>query len=253
MGDAAGFKFEERGWSRAPRSRGCSLAGGGSCRPERAGSILAPSFLVILDGLFKNADNQRIERGFVFLRPTGQLLMKHGWHANLEVDHGFRHGIISSFQKGPAPGSKLPGTKPPCARILHRRIGACIGIVPDIPREFSLFSLSGLNDQGNDRVWGDEHCVSLYMDSSIRQICRPWAFVFEPTIVGEIGLPGLEDPGGHSEGRSSPAPSLEVESRLLSRRRHRINRPQHCTIRNVGQPYGVFGRSFRWRQTRALT
>ena len=43
----------------------------------------------------QNADDQRVERGFVFLSPTGKLLMQNRRHSNLKVNYCFRHGTKS--------------------------------------------------------------------------------------------------------------------------------------------------------------
>ena len=45
-----------------------------------------------LHRLLEDAHDQRVERGLLFLGPAGKTFVKIGWHTNLEVDDGFRHG-----------------------------------------------------------------------------------------------------------------------------------------------------------------
>ena len=74
---------------------------------------LCSRFLVHLDGLLEDADDQRIERCLVLFGPTRQLLVQ----AREACESGsgprfqaWKH--LLSSRKGPAPGISLSGTKP---------------------------------------------------------------------------------------------------------------------------------------------
>src|SRR5260370_37241166 len=101
----AGFRKKAR---LAPRSSNAAAAG-----RKRVGLTLATRFFVFLDGLLKNPDDQGVKRRFVFFGPARQLFVQHRRHANLKVNHGFRHGSISPSKRGPKQESVCRVPAPP--------------------------------------------------------------------------------------------------------------------------------------------
>ena len=46
---------------------------------------------VLANRLFENADDEGIERSFIFFGPTRQLFVKHWWHPDLKVNDCLGH------------------------------------------------------------------------------------------------------------------------------------------------------------------
>ncbi len=139
----AAVQSSSDGTGRAARRRGSIEDPEPGCGRNRSSAVnhsLCADFSWTSMAFSRIPTIRAFKRCFVFLGPARQLLVQHGRHANLKMDHGFRHGNISSNpERDPEQDSvcRVPSRRLRCS---DRESGHAICIVPEVPRELSLFS-----------------------------------------------------------------------------------------------------------------
>src|SRR5262249_55241293 len=106
---------------------------------QTARLFFAAGLLVLLDGLLEDSDDQSIEGCLVLFGPARQLLVQHGWHANLEVHHSFRHGNISSVQRRNPHQEGSSRVSSPHTGILHGESGHALEFYLKLAVDFHHF------------------------------------------------------------------------------------------------------------------